>query len=178
MDNTLAERRQDKCRYVAQILALHRGSKNQHADISQYADSDPPKNGPAGRKNHEVGLRGKVHGLNDLYNAKVGSVSQSEGFDFLTKQGIAVIPFEGIQDGLAAVASRKIDAFVLNEQVLKYQTKREFPGHVQVLPGIYDEYFVSIAVPQNSSLRRPINTALLRLMKTKNWIELRNRYIQ
>lgn len=123
-------------------------------------------------------LRGKVHGLDDLYTAKVGSVSQSEGFDFLTKQGIAVIPFEGIQDGLAAVASRKIDAFVLNEQVLKYQTKKEFPGRVQVLPGIYDEYFVSIALPQNSSLRKPINTALLKLMKTKNWTEMRNRYIQ
>ena len=123
-------------------------------------------------------LRGKVHGLNDLNNAKVGSVSQSEGFDFLTKQGIAVIPFEGIQDGLAAVASRKIDAFVLNEQVLKYQAKKDFPGRVQVLPEIYDEYFVSIALPQNSSLRKPINTALLKLMKTKNWNEMRNRYIQ
>jgi ABC-type amino acid transport substrate-binding protein len=123
-------------------------------------------------------IRGKVHGLNDLYDAKVGSVSQSEGFDFLTKQGIAVIPFEGIQDGLAAVASRKIDAFVLNEQVLKYQTKKEFPGRVQVLAGIYDEYFVSIALPQNSSLRKPINKALLKLMKTKNWTEMCNRYIQ
>ena len=123
-------------------------------------------------------IRGKVHGLKDLYNAKVGSVSQSEGFDFLTKQGIAAIPFEGIQDGLAAVASRKIDAFVLNEQVLKYQTKKKFPGRIQVLPGIYDEYFVSMALPQNSSLRKPINKALLQLMKSKNWTELRNRYIQ
>jgi ABC-type amino acid transport substrate-binding protein len=123
-------------------------------------------------------LKGRVHGLNDLYNAKVGSVSRSEGFDFLTKQGIAVIPFEGIPDGLAAVAGRKIDAFVLNEQILKYQVKKDFPGQVQVLPGIYDEYFVSIALPQNSSLRKPINKALLQLMKSKNWTELLNRYIQ
>jgi len=123
-------------------------------------------------------LRGKVHGLNDLYNAKVGSVSQSEGFDFLTKQGIAVIPFEGIPDGLAAVAGRKIDAFVLNEQVLKYQVKKDFPGRVQVLPGTYDEYFVSIALERNSFLRKPINKALLKLMKTENWAELRKRYIQ
>ena len=123
-------------------------------------------------------LKGKVHGLNDLYTAKVGSVSQSEGFDFLAKQGLSVIPFQGILDGLEAVASRKIDAFVLNEQVLKYQVKKDFPGRLQILPGIYDEYFVSIALPQNSSLRKPINKALLNLMKTKNWTELRNRYIQ
>jgi ABC-type amino acid transport substrate-binding protein len=123
-------------------------------------------------------LRGKVHGLNDLYNARVGSISQSEGFDFLTKRGIAAIPFEGIPDGLGALAGRKIDAFVLNEQILKYQAKKDFPGRVQVLPGIYDEYFVSIALPQNSPLRKPINKALLKLMKTENWTELRNRYIQ
>jgi ABC-type amino acid transport substrate-binding protein len=51
-------------------------------------------------------------------------------------------------------------------------------GRVLVLPGIYDEYFVSIALPQKSALRKPINKALLKLMKTKNWPELLNRYIQ
>jgi len=83
-----------------------------------------------------------------------------------------------MQEGVAAVAGRTIDAFVLNEQVLKYLAKREFPGRVQVLPETYDEYFVSMALPQNSSLRKPINKALLQLMKSKNWTELRNRYIQ
>jgi polar amino acid transport system substrate-binding protein len=39
-------------------------------------------------------LKGKVRGFNDLYNARVGSISHSEGFDFLAKQGIAAIPFE------------------------------------------------------------------------------------
>jgi ABC-type amino acid transport substrate-binding protein len=61
---------------------------------------------------------------------------------------------------------------------LKYQVKKNFPGRVQVLPGIYDEYFVSIALPPDSPLRKPINKALLNLMKTKNWTELLNRYIQ
>lgn len=123
-------------------------------------------------------LSGKVRGFNDLYNARVGSVSGSEGLDFLTRQGVTVIPFEAVQQGLAAIASRTIDAFVLNEQVLKHLARREFPGRVQVLPGTYDEYFVSMALPQGSALRKPINRALLQLMKTKYWAELRNRYIQ
>lgn len=123
-------------------------------------------------------LRGKVRGLNDLHNVRVGSVSDSEGFDFLTRQGIAAIPFKSIAEGVAAVAGRKIDAFVLNEQVLKHMAKKEFPGQVQVLPGVYDDYFVSIALPQNSPLRKPINKALLELMKTNAWTELRNRYIE
>ena len=79
---------------------------------------------------------------------------------------------------MGALASRRIDAFVLNEQILKYQAKKDFPGRVQVLTGIYDDYFVSIALPQKSSLRKPINQALLKLMKTEKWAELRNRCIQ
>lgn len=123
-------------------------------------------------------LKGKVRGFNDLHHARVGSVSQSEGFDFLTKQGIAVIPFENPQEGLAAVASKRIDAFILNEQIVKYLVKREFPGRVQVLSGTYDEYFVSIALQEKSPLRKPVNKALLKFMQTQNWTELLNRYIK
>jgi ABC-type amino acid transport substrate-binding protein len=79
---------------------------------------------------------------------------------------------------VAAVAGRKIDAFVLNEQVLKHMARKEFPGQVQVLPGVYDDYFVSIALPQDSPLRKPINKALLELMETNAWPELRNRYME
>jgi polar amino acid transport system substrate-binding protein len=123
-------------------------------------------------------LRGKVRGFNDLYHVRVGSVPRSEGYEFLTKQGIDVIPFDSLQEGLAGVANKRIDAFVLNEQVLKDLVKREFPGRVQVLSGTYDEYFVSIALQDKSPLRKPINKALLKFMKTQNWTELLNRYMQ
>jgi len=122
-------------------------------------------------------LRGRVQGLNDLYTARVGSISGSEAFDFLAKKGISVIPFESIQEGLLAVGSRKIDAFVMDELILKHMVKSEFPGRVQVLPGTFDEYFVSIALQQNS-LRKPINKALLKFMETENWTELQNRYLK
>lgn len=121
-------------------------------------------------------LRGKVRGFNDLYHARVGSLSRSEGSYFLTKHGIAVIAFESIEQGLQAVAGKKIDAFVLNEVLLKYLVKSEFPGRVQIIPGVFDEYFVSIALQQKSSLRKPINKALLKFMHSENWTELLNRY--
>lgn len=123
-------------------------------------------------------LRGKVRGFNDLYNARVGSLSRSEGSYYLTKHGIAVIAFEGIQEGLQAVAGKKIDAFVLNEMVLRNLAKREFPGRVQIIPGVFDEYFVSIALREKSPLRKPINKALLKFMHSEDWNELLNRYAQ
>jgi hypothetical protein len=87
MDNTLAGRRQDKYRYMVHILALHRGSKNQHADIIQYADFDPLKNGPAGRKNHEVGLTGRLTHGRPLTQQKRRRDRGTEGRLFLRKAG-------------------------------------------------------------------------------------------
>jgi len=121
-------------------------------------------------------LQGKVRGFNDLYNARVGSISQSEASIFLANHGIAVMPFESVQEGLNDLAAKNIDAFVLNELILKYLVKREFPGRVQVIPGIFDEYFVVMALKEKSPLRKQINLALLKLMKTEKWSELLNRY--
>jgi ABC-type amino acid transport substrate-binding protein len=123
-------------------------------------------------------LQGKVRGFNDLYHARVGSISQSEASFFLTKHGIAVMPFESVQEGLKDLTEKKIDAFVLNELMLKYLVRNEFPGRLQVIPGIFDEYFVAIALKEKSPLRKPINKALLKLMKTEKWSELINRYAQ
>ncbi|MGE5256537.1 MAG: transporter substrate-binding domain-containing protein [Hyphomicrobiales bacterium] len=123
-------------------------------------------------------LRGKVRGFNDLYNARVGSLSRAEGAIYLARHGIAVIPFESNQEGLEAVAGKKIDAFVLNEIILKHLAKKEFPGRVQIVPGVFDEYFVSMALQDKSPLRKPINKALLKFMHSKDWAELRSRYVQ
>ncbi len=123
-------------------------------------------------------LRGKVSGFNDLYDARVGCIAGSQSFYFLAKKGVAVIPFESIREALLAVAGNKIDAFVQDEKVLNYNIKREFPGRLQVVGGTFDEYFVSIALQQDSPLREPINIALLGLMNTESWTELLNRYIK
>jgi polar amino acid transport system substrate-binding protein len=117
-----------------------------------------------------------VRGFNDLHHARVGSTNGSEGFEFLSKKGIAVIPFETVQEGLLAVGKKSIDAFVQDENVLKYQVKREYPGRVQVLPGTFNNYFVSIALQGKSPLRKMTNRGLLEFMKTEKWTELLNRY--
>jgi hypothetical protein len=53
-----------------------------------------------------------------FFPARVGSITSSEGFDFLARKGIAVIPFETIQEGLLAVGSKRIDAFVSNTMLV------------------------------------------------------------
>jgi ABC-type amino acid transport substrate-binding protein len=124
-----------------------------------------------------VELRGKVRGLRDLHDVRVGSLAQTQSFDFLAKRGIAVLPYENVQDGLQATVDKKIDAFVFNESVLKDLAKTEFPGRVRVLAGTFDHYYVSMAVQSGSPLREPLNRALLKIITKGDWQRLVELYL-
>ena len=122
-------------------------------------------------------LQGKVRGLSDLPNVRVGSLSQSQALNYLTKRGIAVLPFENAKDGLQAIVDKKIDAFVFNEAVLRNLVRTEFPGRVQVLASTFDHYYVSMAVPSGSALREPLDRALLAVTATDDWLRLVELYM-
>jgi polar amino acid transport system substrate-binding protein len=121
-------------------------------------------------------LRGKVRGFNDLPHVRVGALTQGEAHNFLTKHGIAVVPFATAQQGLEAVINRETDAFVLNEAILQNLVRSEYPGRLQVLPGTFNQYFVSMALKNQSPLRKPINKAMLKYMGTDDWGSLLKRY--
>ena len=122
-------------------------------------------------------LQGKVRGLGDLPDVRVGSLSHSQALNFLTKRGIAVLPFENAKDGLQAIVDKKIDAFVFNEAVLRNLVRTAFPGRVQVLTTTFDRYYVSMAVPTGSPLREPLDRALLEVTATDDWLRLVELYM-
>ena len=122
-------------------------------------------------------LSGKIHGFKDLYHARVGTVADSKPFNFLLLRGIATRTFKNEQDGLQAVVDGKIDAFVYDEIVLKYHSKADFPGRIQVLPEIFDPYYLSFAMPQGSELRETLNRALMRVLDSNDYLRLKERYI-
>ena len=122
-------------------------------------------------------LKGKVRGLGDLPHVRVGSVARTASLDFLAKRGISVLPFENSRDGLQAIVDKKIDAFVFNEYILKHLARTEFPGRVHVLPGTFDHYYVSMALPSGSPLREPLNRALLKIITGDDWPRLVESYI-
>ncbi len=122
-------------------------------------------------------LRGKVQGLQDLHGVRVGSVVLTESLDFLGRRGIAARSFKNQQDGLLAVVDGEVDAFVFNELVLKNLTRTAFPGRIKVLPEIFDQYYVSLAMPSGSALREPLNRAMLKIIATEDWARVKARYV-
>ena len=87
------------------------------------------------------------------------------------------MPFRNIQDGLQALAENKLDAFIADEIILKHLVKTEYPAYLHVLAGTFDHYFISMAMPQGSRLREPLNMALLRVIKNEKWDMLVKQYL-
>jgi ABC-type amino acid transport substrate-binding protein len=122
-------------------------------------------------------LSGSVRGLRDLPDVRVGATAESESMRFLGERGVAAQPFAHERDGLQAVVDGEIDAFVFNEVVLRYLARTEFPGRVQVLPRTFDHYHLKMAMPAGSSLREPMNRALLKIVHEGEWSRRLERYI-
>ncbi len=122
-------------------------------------------------------LVGKVRGVQDLPHVNVGIMVESTATQWLQQRGISSKTFPSPQAGLQAIADGKIDAFVFDEAVLKSMAANQFAGSVYVLPDSFEHYYVSMAVQNNSSLREPINLAMLGIMATDTWSRLLDRHI-
>lgn len=122
-------------------------------------------------------LSGKVRGLADLPNVRVGAVADSSSADFLARRGIAAIPIERSSDGLEAVAEQGIDAFVHDRPILEYQVRRQFRGELSVLPETFAPQYYAIGLPRRSALRERLNRALLSHTDSDAWPQLLERYL-
>ena len=122
-------------------------------------------------------LHGKVRGLQDLPGVRVGSLAESESLAFLARRGIGAQPYESASEGLQAIVDDELDAFVYNKAVLAHEVRQEFPARVQVLPGVFDPYYVGVAMRPGSALRESMDRALLRIMAADSWPGLVARYL-
>ena len=122
-------------------------------------------------------LSGQVRNPKDLPTAQVGALARSETLEYLISDGIPVLPFDNVSQGLQAVAENQIDAFVDDEAQLKYIVKNEFQGKLHVLPETFAHAFVSMAIPTASPLQEPLNRVLAKIINSNHWIELKLRYM-
>lgn len=117
-----------------------------------------------------------VTGIQDLPNARVGTLLNASSKRYFDENGIKVAGFESVADGLDAVASDKIDAFVHDQPLLKYMAAQAEQNFV-VLPEIFDPQSYAIVVAQDSPLREAINVALLEILTSDDWIAIKKSYL-
>ncbi|RKF23286.1 ABC transporter substrate-binding protein [Altericroceibacterium spongiae] len=114
-------------------------------------------------------LEGAVSGPDDLPNVAVGSIAGSASDEWLTEEGYGFSDFPDVESGLAALQDGSIDAFVYDDPLLRYMVRTSYNQDLRLLPGTFGRQDYGIALPQGSSLREPIDLALLRHVESNEW---------
>jgi len=114
-------------------------------------------------------LHGRVSGVSDLPQMRVGAVRGTTGATWLADFLIPASSYETVQEALQAVADGTIDAVVYDAPVLHYLEKTAFQGRVLVLPEKFSPQEYALALPLGSPLRRPVNQHLLSIRENDGW---------
>jgi polar amino acid transport system substrate-binding protein len=117
-------------------------------------------------------LEGRVRGVADLPNIRVGAMASSTGGQYMNRERIPFKSYDTVEDGLTAVATGEIDAFVHDAPIMQYIVKNRMQGAVVVLPGTFEQQDYALAFPEGSPLREPMNRELIAIKRSEQWKQL------
>lgn len=128
-------------------------------------------------------LEARVEGEGDLYDVRVGAKTGESPLEILEQRGIRAIPFDSIEEGLAALVQGQLEAFVHDQPVLKYEIlgHDEWVGKIDVLPEPIrvEEYGIAVRPTpgQRNVLREEINSTMLEIKIDGGLREIEDRYL-
>jgi polar amino acid transport system substrate-binding protein len=114
-------------------------------------------------------LSGTVHGETDLRNVRVAAIAGSETTEYLTREHISYQLFADADTALLALQKDRIDAVVYDRLLLTWFINERFSGSLKVLDATFDLQVYAIALPRDSTLRMPINLAVIDVIRSDWW---------
>jgi polar amino acid transport system substrate-binding protein len=102
----------------------------------------------------------------DLPGKKVATVAASTGAAFLKRNDIRATEFTRIEQAYEALENGTVQAVVYDAPILLYHAAHEGRGKVQVVGTIFQAETYGILFPNDSTLRKIVNPALLKLRES------------
>ncbi|MDO6485434.1 transporter substrate-binding domain-containing protein [Shimia thalassica] len=110
-------------------------------------------------------LQSNVQSISDLEHRRVATVEGSTSADFLGSLQVGYEAFDDPQGMLKAFDEGSVDAVVFDGPILAYYANGAGAGKSRLIDRVYRPEDYGIALPSDSSLREPINRALLELLE-------------
>lgn len=120
-------------------------------------------------------LTSDINGPQDLPGKTVATVQGSTAEKYLREHGAKVTTFEAIDGAFDAMDRGQVVAVVYDQPILAYHLKVA-GGSGQTVVGLFERQNYGIALQENSPLRKPINTVLLKLAEDGVIDELRTKW--
>ncbi|MBL0373988.1 transporter substrate-binding domain-containing protein [Rhizobium sp. KVB221] len=122
-------------------------------------------------------MRGLVNSADDLPMVRVGAVAGSASIGFLDSERLKHNDFKTLQDGLKALDTGKIDAFVYDKPLLTWMAGQQFARSIQVLDPLFDAQGYGIAMPRGAPFRKSLDVAILEITRDEAWKQTLFRYL-
>lgn len=121
-------------------------------------------------------LRGDIKGPEDLPGKKIASVKGSTSVEYLRQHNAEVSEFANVEEAYEALQQGQVAAVVYDAPVLLYYASHEGKGKVQTIGAIFRKENYGIAFPANSTHRKPVNEALLKLKENGTYDQLYSKW--
>lgn len=121
-------------------------------------------------------LHGTIGGPEDLFGKRVATVEKSTAAKYLAAQGISSVRLENAAAAYEMLAAGEADALVYDAPVLQHYAAQEGRGKFKVVGLIFQEKSYGIALPVKSPQRDRINVALLKLMESGAYQEIKAKW--
>jgi len=122
-------------------------------------------------------MQSRVQGIEDLPRVRVVTVEGSTSAALLQQRGIRHQTGHSIPEMLDQLVAGAVDAVVFDQPVLRYHLRDGRREDLVVLPTSLSSEFYGLALPRESTLREPVNLALLDFIHRDRFRGLLFRYL-
>lgn len=112
-----------------------------------------------------------------MANLRLAVVRDSRAESWAREKGMRWRDHDSLPSAAAALAAGSADAVLHDAPILRHFVQREAERSLEVVPGtvVRDDY--AFALPAGSALRKPVNVALLSILRGPLWQSIRERYL-
>ncbi|MEO1206589.1 MAG: transporter substrate-binding domain-containing protein [Pseudomonadota bacterium] len=120
---------------------------------------------------------GPVTSVADLGKANVGILEGASSEAYFRDRRQFPQSFANVSAGLAALKSGRIDAFVHDAPILGFEISKGDAKGIELLGDLFETQNYAVVMPQDSSLREPLNQALLEITASDLWPAITSKYL-
>jgi len=113
----------------------------------------------------------------DLMRVRVAAVSGTTGEQWLNAQGLNTRTYPFVIQAMKALQRGDVQALVYEKAILGYMIKEYGWNELRVLPHTLAVREYAIALPNDSSIKKSINLALLKVVQGPAWKDIVQRYL-
>ncbi len=122
-------------------------------------------------------LSSSIKNVDDLYGARVVTLSNSASSTFLSSVKIKHQTVSDLMQALEDLKQDRIDAVVYDKPILQYLANTQFNNDIHILPGEIERQDYAIGLPTNSPDRESFNEQLLKVIESDQWKEIKRAYL-